>query len=111
MNMKVAAIAIVAASLVAAGTATAATRISDVDYLRASRCKGLAEGLSSDTTGVDALLKDAKRSRDQYIVERGEAEMKRAKREMQGDRKDKASAEFASACTAFMGPGRDVAVR
>lgn len=104
--MKVVAIAIAALGVVAAaGTATAASRISDMDYLKAARCKGLAQGLSADTAGVDALLKDARKSRDAYIVDRGDAEMKRAKRETQGDRKDKVSAEFTNACTAYMGSG------
>ena len=101
--MKLAAILIVGASLVAAGTATASPRISDLDYLRASRCKGLAESLGGDTVGVDALLKSARASRASVIVDRGQTELSRAKREARGDRKDRLTAELAGGCAAYMG--------
>ena len=112
--MKTAAILLAGLSLVAAGTATASPRVSDVDYLRASRCRGLAEGLGGDTAGLDAFLKTAQKSRATYVLERAEAEMKRAKRETQGDRKEKVSAEFAQACVAYKGGGggaADVTIR
>ena len=100
--MKVAAILIAGASLVAATTATASPRISDLDYLRASRCKGLAQTLGADTAGVDALLKSAKMSRQPVIQERASAELARAKREARSQ-KDKVAAELSGGCVAYMG--------
>lgn len=98
--------------LVAAGTAAASPRISDLDYLRASRCKAIAETLGgTDTASMESLLKDARRNRSAYIVERGEAEAQRARREARGERKDKVSAELASACTAYLTGDKDVAAR
>ena len=79
--MKVAAILIAGASLIAAGAAVASPRITDLDYLRASRCKGIAETVGVDTAGVDALLKGARRSRQPVILDRAKAELARAKRE------------------------------
>ena len=61
--MKVAAIALVALGLTA-GAATAAERVTDLDYMKASRCKGIAEGMGqADTASLDAFLKEQKKGR------------------------------------------------
>jgi len=108
--MKTAAMALVAAGLLAAGTAAASDRVSDLDYLKASRCKGLATGLGSDTTGFDAFLKEQSRSRSVIVVDRGDTEMTRGKREAQrGDAKDRLSAELSGPCVAYTGSAKDMA--
>ncbi|MDB5418926.1 MAG: hypothetical protein JWP50_2345, partial [Phenylobacterium sp.] len=61
--MKVAAIALVALGLAVAGSAAASSRVTDVDYLKANRCKGLASGMGADTAGLDAFIKTEGRSR------------------------------------------------
>ncbi|MCR5881009.1 hypothetical protein [Phenylobacterium sp. J367] len=113
MSMKVAAIAIAALGLVAAGQAGAAERASDLDYMKANRCKGLAETLGSvDTAGLDTYLKAQKKGRQSFVLERGESEFDKARREAKSpDRKDRLNAELTGACMAYMGPDKAVAVR
>lgn len=100
--MKVAAILIAGLGLAVAGTAVAGPRISDMDYLRASRCKGIAESVGVDTAGVDALLKSAKVSRQPVVLDRAEAEVARAKRDARSQ-KDKVTSELSGGCSAYMG--------
>lgn len=79
--MRLITIAVVAAGFAAvAGSASAAG--TDVDYLKASRCRGLAEGAQGfDTASLDAYLKAQKRTRESSVIDRGRNEMDRAKRE------------------------------
>jgi hypothetical protein len=108
--MKTAAIALAAVGLLAAGAASAADRVSDLDYMKASRCKGIAAGLGSDSAGLDAFLKAQGRSRQAVVIERGDAEMTRAKREAsKADFKDRTSAELSGPCMAYVGEGKDMA--
>jgi hypothetical protein len=108
--MKSAAIALAAVGLLAAGSASAADRVSDLDYMKASRCKGLATGLGADSTGLDAFLKAQSRSRSVIAIERGENEMTRGKREAsKADFKDRLSAELSGPCLAYSGSAKDVA--
>lgn len=109
--MKVLAMVLAGASLVAAGSAAASDRPTDLDYLKASRCKGIAQATGADTAGLDAYLKVAERGRQTVIIERGGAEFDRAKRESRGDRKERVAAELTGACTAYMSSGKDMAAR
>ena len=105
--MKTAAIALVAVGLLTAGAASASDRVSDLDYMKASRCKGLATGLGADSAGLDAFLKEQGRSRSQIVVDRGEDEMTRGKREAsKSDSKDRVSAELTGPCMAYAGPSK-----
>ena len=109
--MKTAAIALAAVALLAAGSASASDRVSDLDYMKASRCKGLATGLGADSTGLDAFLKAQSRSRSVVVIDRGEKEMMRGKREAsKADLKDRLSAELSGPCLAYSGPAKDIAV-
>jgi hypothetical protein len=108
--MKIAAIALAAAGLLAAGTAAASDRVSDLDYLKASRCKGLATGLGSDVSGFDAFLKAQSRSRAPIVLERGDNEMFRGKREAShSEAKGRLSAELSGSCLAYTGSAKDMA--
>lgn len=108
--MKFAAIALAAAGLLTAGAASAADRASDLDYMKASRCKGLATGLGADTAGIDAFLKEQGRSRTLIVADRGAEEMTKAKREAaKADTKDRVSAELSGPCMAYSGAARDTA--
>ncbi|MFC3069225.1 hypothetical protein [Phenylobacterium soli] len=114
--MKFAAIMLVAAGLAVAGSASAAASSaikSDVDYLKASRCKGLAQGLGGiDTAALDAALKSERFSRADAIVDRAAEEMARAKRQAaNANLKDQLSAEVAGACMAYLSPSKDMASR
>jgi len=95
----------VAASGLIASAASASGRLTDVDYLKANRCRGLAQSLGvTDTAGLDALIKTEGRSRVDVIYQRGEEEMARGKRDgAKTDGKDRYLAELNGGCTAFLG--------
>jgi len=105
--MKLIAIAFTTSGLLAAaGSATAA--VSDVEFLKASRCRGLADsGLTTvDTAAMDAFIKSEKRSRTVFVADRGKAEYDRAKREAKTDsaeRKARLTAELTGPCQAYKG--------
>ena len=102
--MKFAAIAIVALGVSVAGSAVAAERISDVEYLKANRCKGLATslGASAETAALNDFVKASSRGRSAFVAERADAEFDRAKREARNDgRKQQLSAELSNACQAY----------
>ncbi len=107
-------IAIAATALLTAGAASAGSRATDADFLKAQRCKGLAEGLGGvvDTAGLDAFLKAESRSRQAFVIDRGAVELTRAKREAKSeDRKPRLTAELTGPCLAYMGNSTDVTKR
>lgn len=110
--MKAAAIALAALSFLAAGSATASGRFTDVDYMRAARCKGIATGLGqADTASLDAFLKAEGRSRDQVVIDRAAEEMARGKRQTKDlNMKDRLTAELSGACTAYINTGGSTSV-
>ena len=110
--MKTTLFAIAAAGLIAIPSLAAAAA-SDVDYLRASRCKGLAETVgagSVDAAKLNAFLKTEGSRRDPYIQQRGDDEAARARREARnGEARGRLSAELAGPCAAFISPAKDMA--
>lgn len=106
--MRIAAIAFTAAGLVAAtsGFALAGTA-TDMDFLKASRCRGLDESgklTPVDSKALDAYVKSAERVRAGYILERARNEEAKAKREARfKDRQERLNAELTGACMAYMG--------
>ncbi|MGA0605094.1 hypothetical protein ACO2Q0_03760 [Phenylobacterium sp. VNQ135] len=112
--MKFAAIVIAAATVASAGSAVAAERVSDMEYLKASRCKGLATTLTGvvDTSSIDAYLKAARSARSPAVFERAETEFERAKREARSeDRKARLTAELTGPCSTYLGAPADIAKR
>ena len=108
--MKYAIIAI--AVVFAAGSAAASDKVTDVDFLKANRCKGLATTLSGvvDTQGLDAFIKAERGARAPYVVERASEEMAKAKKEAKfDDRKERLTAELAGPCQAYLGGPSNVA--
>lgn len=105
--MKAAAVLLMTFGLACASAATASERVSDLDYLKANRCKGLAVALgTADATGLDAFIKVEGRSRDPIILARATEERDRAQHQARdGNMKDKLSAELAGPCTAYMNGG------
>jgi hypothetical protein len=103
--MKPAAILLAALSLAAAGVATASDRLSDMDYLKANRCLGIAAGLNApDTASLNALLKVQGRTRSEPILLRGQDELGRAKRDAERTSyKEQLTAELNGPCMAYMG--------
>lgn len=112
--MKTAAISFIALSLVAGAATTAAAaaeRLSDVAYLQAARCKGIAEGLGNvDTAAVTGLLKKEEVARVSYIQQQGESEVRRGKRDAKRENnKAELTAELNGACAAYLGANATVA--
>ncbi|WP_309089881.1 hypothetical protein [Phenylobacterium sp.] len=112
--MKFAAILIAAATVASAGSASAAERVTDLDYLRASRCKGLATTLTGvvDAGAIDSFLKTAGGARSPMVLDRADSEFQKAKREARSeDRKARLTAELTGACSSYLGEPANVAKR
>jgi hypothetical protein len=106
MNIAVtsfASLAVAAASAAAAVAAIPVAYASDVDYLRASRCRGIAEGVGADGATLAAYLKQQEVARDAAIVQQGETARAQAKRQAKGSAKPQLEAELAGACAAYTG--------
>jgi hypothetical protein len=109
--MKFAAFALVAAALTA-GSAVAADRVTDVEFLKANRCKGLATSISGvvDPASLDGFIKAERGSRATYISERATEEFNKAKKEgKSADRKERLTAELAGPCQAYLGGASSMA--
>jgi DNA-binding transcriptional regulator YdaS (Cro superfamily) len=105
--MKLIILATAAATLLAVSPAAAASQISDVDYLRANRCRGLASGIPGavDAAAIDSLVKSESRGRSVYVQQRADQEFDRARREARSDdRKPRLTQELTGACQAFARP-------
>jgi hypothetical protein len=99
--MNIPAVALASLTLASAGAAYAAP-ISDVDYLKASRCRGIAVGLGADTTAIDSYLKRASAGRGPSIVNRADEEFAKAKRQGRGaDGKARLQAELSGPCSVY----------
>lgn len=110
--MRIAAIALAAAGLFAAGSAIAAERVSDSAFIKANRCRGLAaaEGMGQvDTQSLDAFIKEQGHSRMSPVMDMAAREKTRARREAASlDRREKLQAELNGPCMALIGHGKDV---
>jgi hypothetical protein len=108
MTMKTAAILLVTLGLGVASVATASEKFTDVDYLKANRCRGIAEGLGAgDTASLDSLIKTEGRSRIEVVYAKGQQELARAKKEASGaDSKERLTAELNGPCMALMSSGK-----
>ena len=68
---------LISATLLALAGATAvsaqpAERLSDAQFVKAARCKGLAKAEGIDTKAVDAVIKANKRGRADWIVDKAD---------------------------------------
>jgi hypothetical protein len=101
--MKTALIAVLIAGF--AAPALAAERVSDVEYLKANRCKGLATTLSAaEVDGFNGFLKAQRTGRPDYIAQRAEDEFDRARREARSaDRLPRLTVELSGPCQAYLG--------
>lgn len=102
--MKFTAIALAALGLATlAGSASAANRATDLDFLKANRCKGLAAGLGGDTSGFATYIKAQEGTRLDVIIDRGDEEFIRARRQASdANVKAKLEAELAGPCSAYL---------
>ena len=109
--MKFAIIALAAATL-AAGAASASDKVTDLDFLKANRCKGLAATLTGvvDAGSLDSFIKAERGARAPYVMERAAEEFAKAKKEARGeDRKDRLTAELTGGCQAYLGRAASMA--
>jgi hypothetical protein len=109
--MKLTAISLAAVGLLTvAGSAGAAGRATDVDFLKANRCKGLAVGLGSDATPFATYIKAEEGTRLNVVIDRGDEEFTRARRQTNdANIKAKLEAELAGPCTAYMAGAQTMA--
>lgn len=103
---------IIIAAVVAASAMTGlaqAAEISNMQFLQAARCRGLAasEGLGKlDTAGIDAFLKQETGSRELPVRVSANNKISAAQKEgdkAEGAKKDKLLAERSSACSNYLG--------
>lgn len=102
--MKIAAVVLACAGLAVAGAAAASTQVSDVDYLKANRCEGLAAATGADAKPFAAFVKAHGQTRADYIIQRGQEEYARAKHQA-GNDQGAAKAELSGACAAYLDVG------
>jgi hypothetical protein len=106
--MKAAAIVLAVLSMAGADAAMASDHMTDMDYLKANRCRGLAVGLNMNTAALDATLKTESRSRSEPILLRGEDELARAKRDAGRDgMHEKVNAEVSGPCQVYLNGAKD----
>lgn len=105
--------AIIALAITAfAAPAVAAGKMTDVDYLRANRCKGLATSIEGvvDPAALTSVIKAERGARATYVVDRGEEEFNKARKEAKSqDRKARLTAELTGACQAYLGGATSIA--
>lgn len=104
--MRLATLTLAAVIVMTAGSALAAGSVTDVDYLKANRCRGIAGVTAPDTTDLDAWLKAASRSRDSSVLAKGANAQDAARREAKTtnpERKARLAAELSGPCQAFKG--------
>lgn len=103
---------IIVTAALAAATATSAfaqpaARLTDVEYMQAARCAGLASADASlDTASINTLLKTEGRGRIGYVSDKAD-EMKsdaaRSAKRANGYAKERIAAELGGACKRFLG--------
>ncbi len=102
--MKTAFLAIASATLLTAGTASASDRLSDVVFLKAARCTGIAKAVPGvlDAQALEAFYKKESLQRSPFVMDRADSEADRARREARGSGKEKATAELSGICAALL---------
>jgi carbamoylphosphate synthase small subunit len=111
--MRIAAPAILLAAIAAAGFATAASAaVSDSDFIRASRCKGIAEGLGVDAADLTSFVRAEGRTRLPIITDQAAAAEKKARRDVaKAEAKSRFETELSGVCAAYAGAPKAVAAR
>lgn len=98
-----------ALSVAAFGAGVAEARVSDTDYVRASRCQAIAKSDASKSVEADALAKflaTEGRGRQPTVQEMADEAVAKAKRDLRTDsaeKKAKLMAELGGACQAYTG--------
>ena len=103
--MRIAAITLVAAGLFATAS-VAAEGVTDNQFLKANRCRGLAASgklTPVDVSAIDAYIKEGAKLRGGYQLEKAREVQANAKREAKyQDRQARLDAELTGACMALV---------
>jgi hypothetical protein len=103
----IAAIVVLAAATATTAVAQPNVRLSDVEYMQASRCAGIASADPSiDTSSINALLKTEGRARVAYISDKADdmrSDAARSAKHANGYAKEKLNAELGGVCKRFLG--------
>lgn len=113
---------IVVAGLVAAASLAAFTsanaqnsdRLSDVAYIAAARCAGLAEGSKVDASAIKTLLSKQDNDRPSYVLEKADDVRSDARRQAghaQGYTLQTVNAELGGACQPYLNSSHAAASR
>jgi len=110
-SLAIASIATAACAVVAtfafatAASAQSPQRLTDVAFIAAERCEGLAQGAKADTAAIKSLLVNQDNDRSQYILEKADQEHDDAKRmasHAQGYDLQAINNELSGACQAYL---------
>ena len=103
--MRIVALGLAAAAVTFVATsALAATPTTDLDFLKANRCKGLAMGSGATPGAFDAYIKSVGKTRTSYVLQKGEDELDRARRESKTtntERQERLAKELSGPCVAY----------
>ena len=113
-SMLLVATLVSAAAMAVSNPVGAAERLSDVDFMNASRCAGLAEGFKIENTSLKALLEDQRGWREGFIQEKADEMRQEAAgqvRRANAAGKQRISAELNGACKTYLGSSPTVAAR
>jgi hypothetical protein len=104
---KIALVSLIAAASAVAGVASAenSNRLSDMAYIAAARCEGLAQGAKVDTAGIKALMSNQDSARIPYVLDKADQAREDAKRQAshaQGYSLQTVNAELSGACQAYL---------
>lgn len=104
---KFAAVGLFAAVSALAGAAAAQNPepLSDVAYIAAARCEGLAQGAKVDTAAIKKMLVNQEGARSQAILDKADEVRQDAKRQAshaQGYMAESVNAELNGACQAYL---------
>ncbi len=91
-------------AVLGAAAASADTRITDMAFVHAARCAGLAEGSGADASAALAVLKAQSQGRADYIRDKADQARNDAAhdiRSLKGEKHDRLVAERDGACAAL----------
>ncbi len=94
-----------ASTLAGAASAQGPERLSDVAYIAASRCEGLAQGAKVDTAAIKSLLVNQDSPRNTYILEKADQAREDGRQKAahaQGYAQEQVSAELNGSCKAYL---------
>ncbi|HEX4179303.1 MAG TPA: hypothetical protein VHY32_00780 [Caulobacteraceae bacterium] len=104
-KITIASLVFAASAFAGAANAQKPDRLTDVAFIAANRCEGLAQGAKVDVAGIKKMLDFQGNQRGQYILEKADEARDDAKR--QASRADgytwqTVSAELNGACQAYL---------